>query len=114
LYPDERAVPRRLTQLIALWFVVQIVVPFTAPLQTFDVHDALGGTTPRSAQSTPESSTTPTIREGSAVSGLAALMALTTPIVSPITRVDAIERSHQTSIRRPPLPIRVQRSILRL
>ena len=106
--------PRRLTQLIALWFVVQIVLPFTAPLQALDVHDALGGTTPRSAQSTPESSTTPTIREGSSVSGLAALMALTTPAISRITRAEAIDRSPQTSIRRPPLTIRVQRSILRL
>jgi len=107
-------VPRRLTQLIALWFVVLIVVPFTAPLQTLDVHDALGGTTPRSAQSTPESSTTPTIREISAVAGMASLMALTTPAVSAITRADAIERSPRTSIRRAPLTIRVQRSILRM
>jgi hypothetical protein len=107
-------VRRRLTQLIALWFVVQILVPFTAPLQTLDVHDPLGRTTPRGAQSTPESSTTPTIRESSAVSGVASLMALTTAAVSPITRADAFERSPQTAIRRPPLPIRVQRSILRL
>jgi len=104
---------RRLTQLIALWFVVQIVVPFTAPLQMLDVHD-LGRTTPRSTQSTPESSTTPTIRESSAVSGLASLAAPTTAALSPITRADAFERSPQTAIRRPPLPIRVQRSILRL
>jgi hypothetical protein len=108
-------VPRRFTQLIALWFVVQIVLPFTAPLQALDVHDGFGGgTIPRSSQSTPESSTTPTIRESSTVSAIASLMALTTQAVSPITRANAIALSSQTSIRRPPLTIRVQRSILRL
>ncbi len=53
---------RRLRQLIAAWFVLQIVLPFTAPLQTLDWHDLFGETHSHSSPS-PESSTTPTIRD---------------------------------------------------
>jgi hypothetical protein len=35
-------VPQRLKSLIALWFVLQIVLPFTAPLHTCGLPDLLG------------------------------------------------------------------------
>jgi hypothetical protein len=50
----------RLKSVIALWFVVQIVLPFTAPLQTCDLRDLLGTKDRHSAPVLPESSTTPT------------------------------------------------------
>ena len=53
----------RLRSLIALWFVVQIVVPFTAPLQTFDLLDVFGARHHRCAPMSPESSSTPTTLE---------------------------------------------------
>ena len=65
---------RRLHQLIAVWFVLQIVLPFTAPLQTLDLHDLFGGGTHSQASSSPESSTTPTIRDTSAASALGSLI----------------------------------------
>jgi hypothetical protein len=34
-------VPRSLTRTLALWFAVQIVLPFTAPLQTCELRDFL-------------------------------------------------------------------------
>ena len=34
-------VPRSLTRVLALWFAVQIVLPFTAPLQTCEFRDFL-------------------------------------------------------------------------
>ena len=64
---------RRLQQLIAVWFVLQIVMPFTAPLQTVDLHDLFGGATHSRSTSSPESSTTPTIRDTSGASALASL-----------------------------------------
>jgi hypothetical protein len=68
-------VTRRLHQLIAVWFVLQIVLPFTAPLQTLDLHDLFGGTThSHSRSSSPESSTTPTISDTSSTSGLGSLV----------------------------------------
>jgi hypothetical protein len=39
-------VSQRLKSLLALWFTLQIAVPFTAPLQTCDLGDLLG-TRPR-------------------------------------------------------------------
>jgi len=70
----ERFVTRRLNQLIAVWFVLQIVMPFTAPLQTLDLHDLFGGTTHHHSPSSPESRTTPTIRDTSSASALASLL----------------------------------------
>ena len=51
-------VTHRLKSLIALWFVLQIVLPFTAPLHTCDLKDLLG-TQKRDAPASPDSSTTP-------------------------------------------------------
>jgi hypothetical protein len=68
-------VSRRLHQFIAVWFVLQIVLPFTAPLQTLDLHDLFGGTThSQSSSSSPESSTTPTLRDTSGASAIGSLV----------------------------------------
>ena len=66
---------RRLHQLIAVWFVLQIVLPFTAPLQTLDLHDLFGGAThSQSSSSSSESSTTPTIRDTSGALAIGSLV----------------------------------------
>jgi hypothetical protein len=114
LYLAQPTVSRRLNQLIALWFVLQIVVPFTAPLQTLDIRDFLGGTTSRPAQRAPESSTTPTIRETSAINGVASLVPLMAPAVSPIAGVGAVEGVPLRTAHRPPPALPVRRSVLRL
>ena len=62
---------RRLQQLVACWFVLQIVLPFTAPLQTLELRDLFGSTHHHDAAPSPESTTTPTISEASfAVAGV--------------------------------------------
>ena len=59
----------RLRQIVSWWFILQIVLPFTAPLQTLDLHDLFGAKNHRAEQKLPESTTTPTISEsGTAVS----------------------------------------------
>src|SRR5262245_41716729 len=51
---------RPMPRLLAVWFIVQIVLPFTAPLQACDLADLLGhGSRPHSATA-PESSSVPT------------------------------------------------------
>jgi hypothetical protein len=49
----------------ALWFISQIVLPFTAPLQTCDLRDLLSGHN-HSAQTPHESSAVPTAEDASA------------------------------------------------
>jgi hypothetical protein len=51
-------VPKRLKSILAIWFVTQIVLPSTAPLQTCDLAGLLGkthqqGTTSRESTTTP-------------------------------------------------------------
>jgi hypothetical protein len=68
--------PQRLKSLLALWFVLQIVLPFTAPLQTCDLRDLLGTTHRHGTPVSSESSATP-------LAGEARLEANT--FVSPLT-----------------------------
>jgi hypothetical protein len=49
-------VPQQLRKLIALWFVVQIALPFTAPLSTCNLVDLLGTTHQHGAPASPLSS----------------------------------------------------------
>lgn len=55
--------PQRLKSILALWFSVQIVLPFTAPLQTCDLTDLLGTPHHHSTPASPESTTTPSANE---------------------------------------------------
>ena len=48
--------PQQFKKLLALWFVVQIVLPFTAPLHTCDLADLLGTGHQHSAPASPLSS----------------------------------------------------------
>ena len=107
----------RFKRLIALWFVVQIVLPFTAPLQTCDLSDLLGNRGRHQAPVSPESSSTPTTAETEAdanafispieASALRASASLVTPneliAATPIIAVSELSPAPQ-----------VHRSILRL
>jgi len=106
---------KRLRQLIAMWFVLQIVLPFTAPLQTLDVHDLFGVTNHHGAASSPESTTTPTM---SASQATAAVSAMTPIAVEDALRTSApvaltTRGSRASDARLLPTP-QVQRSVLRL
>ena len=106
---------RRLQQLIACWFVLQITLPFTAPLQTLELHDLFGTKHHRALTSSPESTTTPTVSEASSTT--AAVPVLTS------TSHDAVEISASVGLSSHvlrasssallPSP-QVQRSVLRL
>lgn len=107
---------RRLHQAIALWFVLQIVLPFTAPLQTLDFHDLFGGKSHHAATTSPESTTTPTMTDASPVAAIASLLA---PAAA--AAVDRVASPEDVTTRGPlvssrqllPAP-QVQRSVLRL
>jgi len=106
---------RRLQQLIAVWFVLQITLPFTAPLQTLELHDLFGPKTHHALTSSPESTTTPTVSEASSTTGAVS-------VLSPSAH-DALLASASTVLSSPaflesagarlPSP-QVQRSVLRL
>ena len=106
--------PRRLSKAIALWFVVQIVVPFTAPLQTLDLRDWFGARAHPSALAAPESSTTPTIKEDAAAGALAPLVQRPAPIGAWFADARAIDRASLAPVHPPPHASSRQRSVLRL
>jgi hypothetical protein len=106
---------RRLQQLIACWFVLQITLPFTAPLQTLELHDLFGSKTHRALTSSPESTTTPTISEASSTSA-----AVSVPAPTAYDAIDiAASAGLSSNVLRASLGARlpnpqVQRSVLRL
>jgi hypothetical protein len=105
----------RLKQLVSWWFILQILLPFTAPLQTLDVHDLLGTKGRHSTQKSPESTTTPTIAEASAAAAVVAVHAPTMlaaigPAVACRLSTHAAPASTYTLSTSP----QVQRSVLRL
>ena len=106
---------RRLQQVIALWFVLQIVLPFTAPLQTLDVHDLFGGRQHHSATSSPESTTTPTMRASSGTTAVSVLTqtAAEQGLAAFASGELSLRRSFRSDLRLLPTP-QVQRSVLRL
>jgi len=56
-------VTRRFKRVIAAMFLLQIVLPLTAPLQLIDWRDLFGTQVDRSVPPSPESMTTPAISE---------------------------------------------------
>lgn len=106
---------RRLHQLIACWFILQIVLPFTAPLQTLELHD-LFGTKNHHAVTSPESTTTPTMSDASSAAGATSLL---TPfeadgvLLTSAVGVLSTRGLFTLSRRLVPTP-QVQRSVLRL
>jgi hypothetical protein len=107
---------QRITRLISWWFILQIVLPFTAPLQTLDLHDLFGAHEQHRSYNSPESTTTPTNAESSAASSIAAvqspapvraahaLAAADAPAFRPLTSVPALASSSP----------HLQQSVLRL
>ena len=107
--------PKRLRQILAWWFVLQIVLPFTAPLQTLDVLDLFGTKSQHATTSSPESTTTPTMREASTALSIVSVLTPTTlgGDAVAVTRIDASPRASLVAARLLPAP-QVQRSVLRL
>ena len=105
---------RRLQQLIALWFVLQILLPFTAPLQTLDLRDFFGAKSHHAATSSPESTTTPTMSGVFTGTSLVSILTSTT-LRDSTSAVAMIETPLSASLMSARLPApQVQRSVLRL
>ena len=105
-----------LRRIVSWWFILQIVVPFTAPLQTLDVYDLFGGHSHHRSQTLPESTTTPTISEAGSAGTLVPLLASTALPAHDGTVVDRDPSRHGVSIAALDLPLsqRHQQSVLRL
>jgi hypothetical protein len=72
----------RLTRFIALWFVLQIILPFTAPLQTLALCDLFPAGHHHNAPVSRESSATPTLRSDAATVTLVSLLEASTLRIS--------------------------------
>ena len=105
----------RLKRIVSCWFILQILLPFTAPLQTLDLHDLLGTKSTHSTQASPESTTTPTISEASAATAFVALLA-PAPSMCAVSSAatDAGHWRPRPSMFGLPSAPQVQRSVLRL
>jgi len=79
---------RRLKNAIALWFVLQIVLPFTAPLQTLALCDLLPVAHHHGAPVSQESSATPTLRTDAVGVSLVSLLEASTLRVSTLLAVE--------------------------
>jgi hypothetical protein len=106
---------RRLQQMVACWFVLQIVLPFTAPLQSLELRDLFGDTHHHRTTRSPESTTTPTIGEAAPVDSVSLLTSTAmnrseSSFVSPLTSIRGPLTSAYTLLAAP----QVQRSVLRL
>jgi len=107
---------RRLHQILALWFALQIFLPFTAPLQSCDLGDLLGTRSHHGAPISPEQSATPTTADTEADTSL-----FVSPIESSALRAFSdlapcdlrlpAQLADQHAL--PPAP-QVQRAVLRL
>jgi len=114
---QSRTMPSRLKSVFALWFVLQIVLPFTAPLQTCALDDLLSASSPHSSASLPhESSATPL------PAGPATAASFASPVDASVLRVstsltlppDLVTRGSHTSLFDVSPLSRVQPTVLRL
>ncbi len=106
---------QRLRQIVAWWFVLQIVLPFTAPLQTLELRDLFGPRPHRATASSPESTTTPTMRDAApsaAQIGWSSAAPAAPAVRTPRARAVSTRAAGSSRDRRPAPP--VQRSVLRL
>ena len=106
----------RLRQIVSWWFILQIVVPFTAPLQTLDVLDLFGGRSHHHSQTLPESTTTPTMSEAGAAGSIVPLLS-STPLPAHDGTAAACDPAGHTLLACTfdlPLSRRGQQSVLRL
>ena len=107
---------RRLQQVIAWWFVLQIVLPFTAPLQTLELRDLFGIRDHHASTSSPESTTTPTITEARSDVPTVSVLTVTTAdraLTPSVLHESSTRVVRQTARHLLPGP-QVQRSVLRL
>ena len=100
---------RTLRTFLVYWFVVQIIVPFTAPLQTVDLAGLLGAGHHHNTTASPEASATPT-DSGASDSPAAAPLE---PMALMPTIADATLSRTPAQVFDLPLPP-VQQTILRL
>jgi hypothetical protein len=82
----------RLLRIFAIWFVLQIALPFTAPLQACDLSDLFGH---RHSASEPDAATIPALSEADASSFVSpiessALRASTSVAVIPIIPMSSL------------------------
>jgi hypothetical protein len=116
LHPGSNpTMSKRLRQILAWWFVLQIVLPFTAPLQTLDVLDLFGTKSQHATTSSPESTTTPTMREASTARSIVSILTPSALVgnASVGATIETSARVTLMSARLLPAP-QVQRSVLRL
>ena len=106
----------RLKQIVSWWFILQIVLPFTAPLQTLDLRDLFGSHQQhRSYTSSPESTTTPTIAQADATTSIAALDSPESPhALVPARVIELPARLSVTRVSMSSSSPQVQQSVLRL
>jgi hypothetical protein len=112
---SDHSMSTRLRQVLAWWFVLQIVLPFTAPLQTLDVHDLFGVKHQRTTAS-PESTTTPTMSDASSATAAVSLLtpsAADSSLIASAARELSARGPFTSTGRLLPTP-QVQRSVLRL
>jgi hypothetical protein len=117
LIAESTHVQQRLRGILALWFVLQIALPFTAPLQTCDLRDFLGTTHQHGAPASPESTTTPLAGEADSaanafVSPLAASSLRASTSLASVRPV-AISRPFLSTLALSPSP-QVQQTVLRV
>ena len=116
LAPATPTVTRRFKRVIALLFMTQIVLPFTAPLHMADLCDLLAILVHRSSSTSPESMTTLAMSEATSETAGVSLVApvttcgvTSTPVPTLLsTRVSFVVTSALFSAPQ------VQRSVLRL
>lgn len=106
----------RLKRLIALWFVLQIVLPFTAPLQTLALCDLFPVAHHHGMPVSQESSATPTLRTEAATTTLVSSLEASTLRVATLLAAEptiASLRLPGSAFQYVPLPA-AQQTILRL
>ena len=105
----------RLKNVIALWFVLQIVLPFTAPLQTLALCDLFPVAHHHGVPVSQESSATPTLKTASAMTLVSSLEASTLRVSTLLAVAPplASQRPPGSAFEYVPLP-RAQQTILRL
>jgi len=116
-FTTERNMSACLKKILAVWFVTQIVLPFTAPLQTCELRDLFGTPPKHHTPVSHESSTIPTATESNSeansfVSALAA-SALHASTSLAIARHVIIGRALTSTFGLSPSP-QVQTAVLRL
>jgi hypothetical protein len=104
----------RFKVVVALWFVVQIVLPFTAPLQTLDLTDLFGQHSHHHAtQLRPESCSIPTTARRPTIGAPRKAATVSTPVSAPTLGRELSPRSGPFALSITTSP-RLQQTVLRI